>query len=307
MRNLRSVNLNLLPVLRELLRKQNVTHAAQALNISQPAASDALARLRALLKDEILIPDGRKFRLTAYARRIEKTVEDALAHIEGLVFDDPLDLSQEQGVVKIALADYVLHVVGPRLLSQIAAEAPRLTVQFVSLTPSSPQDLSMGAIDFILSAGRHPTEGFERARLFEDHFVCVVPAESPFGDVLTEEEFWAARHAAFTPGDTVLDSLHSAVLRGRERQEFNAVILQSIMLLPMAIKAADAIAVMPWRLAQTLAKSYDVRVVGMPFDLPRIQFDAYWHPQRRHDQLHDWVLRKLTALAEDPCAQAAAE
>src|SRR5690606_32214850 len=152
MRNLRSVNLNLFPVLRELLRKQNVTHAAQALNMSQSAASDALARLRHLLQDEILVPDGRRMRLTSYAQRIEKVVEDCLTQMEELVCELPLDISSEEGTLKIATVDYVVDVFGRKLLRRVAADAPKLTIHFVNISHNSVQDLSAGVVDFILTA-----------------------------------------------------------------------------------------------------------------------------------------------------------
>ena len=44
--NLRSMNLNLLPILQSLLSTRNVTRSAEQLHMSQPAVSDALAKLR---------------------------------------------------------------------------------------------------------------------------------------------------------------------------------------------------------------------------------------------------------------------
>ena len=298
MRNLRSMNLNLLPILRELIRKQNVTHAARALNMSQPAVSDALSRLRHLLNDEILISDGRRLRLSSYAERIAPQIEDLLGHVEALICETPLDMSSEQGIIKIATADYVAETFGANLLRRVTELAPRLTVQFFNVSNESPRQLASGALDFVFTPAQKLPGTMERVPLFSDDVVCVVPESAPFSDVLSYEDFWSARHVAFTPGESVLDSLHSTVLRQVGGREFNAAIMPSMSLLTAAIIATSGIAILPRRLALRQLDQYPIKLAELPFPFPALVVSAYWDPARSQDGIHRWFQKLLSELSE---------
>lgn len=297
MRNLRSVNLNLMPILRELLRKRNVTHAAQALNMSQPAVSDALSRLRQMFQDEILIAEGRELRLTSRAERIQQIVEDSLAQIESLTCDAPLDITTVQGVIKIATADYVVQAFGRSLIARVAQAAPGLTLQFLNIDVDTAHHLSRGAIDFILTPSMGPAGSFERALLFEDRVVCIVPKRSSYGEQLSDEEFWSARHAAYVPGEQLTRSLHSSVLQTMGRHEFNAVLVPNLLLLPLVVEAADAIALLPQRLADTEFVRSHARVAELPFAFPPLRISAAWHSSRNSDAVHRWMREQMVELS----------
>lgn len=296
MRNLRSVNLNLLPVLRELLRKQNVTHAAQALSMSQPAVSEALGRLRHLLKDEIFIADGRHLRLTSRAERIQRSVEVSLDQIETLFNAEPPDMRAERATIRIATADYVVNAFGPELIAAIAEAAPRLTLHFLDINSNSAADLSTGAIDFMLTPAVSPLDYLERATLFSDRAVCLVSKHSKYGAKLTEEEFWTARHAAFAPGDAVAESIHAIILRTIGNQEFNAVIVQNFLLLPMIVEAADLVAIVPERLARADFVQQHARVAELPFQFPPMGVSVMWHRSKNNEPVHRWVRLKMLEL-----------
>lgn len=298
MRNLRSVNLNLLPILRELIRKQNVTHAARALNMSQPAVSDALSRLRHLLNDQILISDGRKLRLSSYAERIAPQIEDLLGHVESLVCEAPLDMASEEGTIKIATADYVVETFGAKLLRRVAELAPRLTIQFFNFSSESPSQLAAGALDFVFTPAQKLPGTMECVPLFSDDVVCVVPESASFSDSLSYEDFWSARHVAFTPGESVHDSMHSTVLRQLGGREFNAAIVPNMGLLTSAVVATNGIAILPRRLAMRHLEQYPIRLAELPFPFPALMISAYWDPAQSHDGVHRWFQNLLTELSE---------
>lgn len=81
----RRLDLNLLVVLDALLREHSVSKAAKQLNLSQPAVSSALSRLREYFNDEILVAHGRHMEQTALAARLAPQVTRALAEIETLI------------------------------------------------------------------------------------------------------------------------------------------------------------------------------------------------------------------------------
>lgn len=296
--SLRTINLNMLPILREVLRRRNVTQAAEALNVSQSVVSEALSRARRLLEDELLVADGRQMRLTERAHAVYETLDASLTDIEALLSDESLDIASESGVIRIATADYVVHAFGLRLIERVAKAAPRLTVQFVDIGPHSSAALSRGAIDFILTPAliREPLEAIH---LFDDRAVCIVPNKSGYGEQLTDEEFWSARHAAFTPGDAILHSMHKDILQQVGREEFNAVIVQTFLLLPMILEAAGAIALIPERLAKTAFVQSRSRIALPPLEFPVLRVQAYWHSSATNDPVHMWMREQMSLTAAE--------
>ncbi len=287
-RRLRAVNLNLLPVMRELLRKRNVTHAAEALLMSQPAVSEALGRLRHLFQDDILVAKGRQFELTPLAERLRPMLETSLDQIEVLLSTPVFDPLEVKGSVKVATADYVVSIFGTELLKRLRTAAPRLTVHFIDITPQSIDELRSNEIDFILTPASAAMLEFERHPLFEDEAVCVVPADSPIKGTIAEKDFWSARHAAFSPGGTLSASLHAQVLQEMGREEFNAVVVQSFMLLPFLVSSTGTIAIVPRLLAQRLAPMAKVRIANLPFSFPKLRIFAFWNRAKSQDPAHHW-------------------
>ena len=64
---LRMVDLNLLTVFDAVMQEQNITRAAHVLGMSQPAVSNAVARLKVMFNDELFVRYGRGIQPTARA------------------------------------------------------------------------------------------------------------------------------------------------------------------------------------------------------------------------------------------------
>ena len=82
--SIRSINLNLIPILQALLKEESVAKAAIQVNLSQPAMSGALARLRLILDDPLLVRVGRSMRLTPRAERLRRQLDEICGQVEVL-------------------------------------------------------------------------------------------------------------------------------------------------------------------------------------------------------------------------------
>lgn len=298
MRNLRSFNLNLLPILRELLRKRNVSRAAIALNMSQSSVSEALGRLRLIFDDEILVREGREFRPTMMAERIEGIVEQALGEIEALLCNLDFDPSLATGSIRIATADYVALVFGVRLAEAISASASELAIEFLDVRLHSPKDLESDQLDFIIAPRSPSLKNFQLLPLFEDRAVCIVGANSQFASGVTVKNFWRARHAVYAPGGSLPSSINSVVMDNLGREKFNAVIVESFAVLPFIVEASDMIALVPELLAQRVAAMANIKLFDLPFAFPKIEICAAWHDRKRHDPRHRWIREALVNIKD---------
>ena len=122
---LRRLDLNLLPVFVALMRERSVTRAGQALFLSQPAASAALARLRAAFHDELFVRNGNALEATPRAESLMAELEPALRAVAGAVAGaTPFDPAMDGRVFRIGWSDDVAIAALPRLLPLLREAAP---------------------------------------------------------------------------------------------------------------------------------------------------------------------------------------
>jgi LysR family transcriptional regulator, nod-box dependent transcriptional activator len=117
--NIRTFDLNLLRALLALLETQSVSAAARQLNLTQPATSAALARLRHALADVLLIREGNRMSLSARAERLLPHVRLILAQIEDALSDCVFDPQTSERTFRIAATDDAIEIVVAPLIERL--------------------------------------------------------------------------------------------------------------------------------------------------------------------------------------------
>jgi DNA-binding transcriptional LysR family regulator len=182
--NLRSVDLNLLVALDALLRELHVTRAADCIGLSQPAMSNALARLRHIFKDELLVRTPTGMQATPRALKLMEPTRQVIRQIERVFESDPgFDPRQSDRIFAVRLSDLLQLLLLPSLLERIGPEAPAVAFVIVHPPPAprTVEALEKDEIDLAVSMGlEHP--GPIRAEvLFSDRMVCVMRRTHPLG------------------------------------------------------------------------------------------------------------------------------
>lgn len=289
---LRRVNLNLLPILRELLRQKSVTSAARALNMSQPACSDALSRLRHLLGDQILVGRGRGYVLSPFAEELVQPLERALGEMEALIVPHHFDPAQSRGVLKIATADYAGLLLGPLLLAQLERLAPGVTIEFLDVTSRSPEQLRGGEIDLIICpAGldRLCLDGFATVTLFKDEIVCLVDRHSEIESILSQSEFVRRKTILFGSLSDDGASFVESELRLRHQPIGHVVRVTSFLLMPFLVEDSPNVAFVQRRLAERMVRATRTKLVLPPFRFPELDIKMAWSASNERDALHSWL------------------
>src|SRR5215470_12779025 len=136
MGNVSSIDINLLVALAALLEERNLTRAAEKTNMSQPAMSGALARLRRYFDDELLVRDGRAFRLTPLAGRLLPDVREALRQVERTLEARPrFDPATSTRTFSLVMSDYAVTVLIDPLLRRTHEVAPGVGLTISPLPP----------------------------------------------------------------------------------------------------------------------------------------------------------------------------
>lgn len=300
--NLRNVDLNLLVVLNTLLEEMSVTRAAQRLGMSQPAVSRALARLRALFSDALLVDGPGGYMLSARADEIRPALRQTLAGLGAILEASPFDPATATGRVRLLMTDLHAAVLAPHLLDRLAREAPSLDLDILAPGPAIFEALESDAVDAVAGVFHEAPAGIRRRTLFEDSFVTLMRAEHPASGLkLTLERYLHLDHivvAVTGVGRAPVDEMLSAM--GRKRR-----VKVSVPSFFSALEIAarfDLIMTLPASLAHMAAGMGRFVTLPPPVDPGRFTLSLLWHARHQDAPRHIW-LRQTIAAASDGMAR----
>lgn len=307
-RRLRQTNLNLLPVLREILKHRSVTRAALELNLTQSAVSNSLRRLREHFADELLVKDGRGLRLTPKAVSLIDPLERALGAVSDVLAGEAFAPETSQRRYRIATADYVTAVLTPALARLLGHDAPSISVQMVTARARSSEDLRLENIDLLITpreivaaaifdAPRVMRE-FRFEALARDPFVCVGRADDEaLARGLTREAYLARPHASFFLDLDVHASLEHGYLQANGLTQFDRILTSDFSVLPLVAAASDCLALVPQSLARLVQTDLGLRAVPPPLPVPDLDLVMIWLKRRDEDAELAWLRAALHRCA----------
>ena len=193
--NLNRIDLNLLVYLDALLRERNVTQAANTLNLSQPAMSNGLRRLRELFDDPLLVRTSEGMTPTERALELEPVVREVLTSIDRAVQQrsafEPQDAHR---VFRIMASDYAESTLLPTVLGKLRNLAPGLTLDIMTPSDVSFLDVERGKVDMVINRFDSMPQSFHQIHLWNDSFTCVLSPENPVLDDFTLDNYLKANH-----------------------------------------------------------------------------------------------------------------
>ncbi|MBI2319620.1 MAG: LysR family transcriptional regulator, partial [Betaproteobacteria bacterium] len=171
---LKDVDLNLLVVFQQLFKDRQVSAAAVSLDLSQPAVSSALNRLRRILGDQLFVRTGHGMLPTPFAEELEEKIADALHAINGaLNHQETFDPRTSTHNFTLSMADVGEVYFLPRFMAALAREAPHVTITSVRHASDLPEDMATGKVDLAVGALPGLKTNFFQRRLFPQRYVCL--------------------------------------------------------------------------------------------------------------------------------------
>lgn len=291
-RTLAAIDLNLLVVLRALLTERHVTRAAARVGLSQSATSHALSRLRELYGDPLLVRSGRTLSLTPRAERLLPSLARGLGELESAVAPEPeFEPSTARRTFTLNISDYLQALIIGPLLRQLAQCAPGVDLSVV-VFPNSRELLDSGAVDLVVSVANPELGGMSREKLFDEDFVCMVRRNHPdIKRAPSLARYLAQRHLVIAPSGTP-GSLVDTLLARRGLERRVALRVTNFLIAPVVVCETDLVNTMPARLARHLARTYPLRLLAPPLELPEFEYSMFWHPRLDRDPAQLW-LREL--------------
>ncbi|NTZ99087.1 LysR family transcriptional regulator [Pseudomonas koreensis] len=293
MNDLRRIDLNLLVILDALLSEQHVTRAAERLHLSQPAVSHALARLRDVLGDPLLVRAGSTLVPTARALELVAPLAEALAQVQSLLAPNTFDPATARRTFRVAMSDYGAAIILPGLIRTLRREAPGIDLQ---ISHASREGMLDGVLngDIDLAAGVFPEMPNElrSSVLFEERYVCLLDRRRlPADGVLDLPTYLSRPHVLLEMRGSGTPEIERALTALRERRRV-AISLPHWSVAPQLISGTDLILTVSSRSVRDIDQQQLI-VLPPPFEIAPFTFVLAWHKRRGGDQALNWLNRRI--------------
>ncbi len=304
--NVNRIDLNLLVYLDALLRERNVTQAANQLNLSQPAMSNGLRRLRDLFDDPLLVRTSDGMTPTERALELEPIIRDVLTNIDRAVQPrSDFDPENAQRVFRIMASDYAESTLLPTVLGQLRTLAPGLTLDIMTPSDVSYLDVERGKVDMVINRFDSMPQSFHQILLWNDTFSCLLSPENPVLEDFTLENYLKANHVwvsktgmgvgvGVDPGDVQRLGWVDAALNKLGKKRQIRVFTRHYQAAMTMAEQNDLIVTLPTRAAKLKANNPKVVLRDPPLEIPPLELQMAWSPLLQHNPANKW-LRKLIA------------
>jgi DNA-binding transcriptional LysR family regulator len=298
MKSLRELDLNLLVVFHEIQRVRRISLAAQALGMSQPAVSNALARLRRTFDDALFVRTTAGMQPTPLAEQLAEPVAAALALLQtGLAPREHFDPAASTRGFTIAMTDVAEIHFMPGLVRHCLEQAPQLRIAIVRASGTElANGLEAGRIDLAVGAYDDISASYFQQRLFQQDCVTLYRLGHAFGEGRMDlEKFRAARHLLVTeatsPYAQIRQALERAGIRGDALMQ-----VPSLLSAPLIVADSELVATVPRRLAERMAPALGLGFVKPPIRLPLLHTNSFWHRRFHQDPGNRWLRGLISSM-----------
>jgi DNA-binding transcriptional LysR family regulator len=309
--SIKGIDLNLLVYLDVLLRKRNVTRAAESLGISQPAMSNGLKRLRELFSDPLLVRTSHGMSPTERAEHLQPLVREIVASVEKAIEpDNQFDASNADRVFRISVSDYGESTLLPSLLRRMRSEAPNITLDVLTPSDVSFEDLEGGNVDLVINRFDALPQSFHQRTIWRDSFSCVFSTHNPIRKNFTLESYLESSHVWVSKtgmgvgvgvdpaAGRHLGWVDDALARLRKKRRIRVFTRHYRVAMQLA-ELRDLIITLPTKAANLMKDQPDVIIMPPPFEIPEIELQMAWSPLMQHNPAHQWLRNLIADVAHD--------
>lgn len=290
--NINSLDLNLLLAFDAIDRERNITLAAERVGLSQPALSNALARLRKLLNDPLFVRTAKGMEPTPYAVRLSGPIRKACELIDGaLKIDASFDPTRTSRKFSVYMTDIGEAVMLPRLLRHLQTFAPRIGINIETIPKHGIQEaMTSGDVDLAVGLFEGLGGGFFEQRLYRDDFVCIVRADHPtVGNTFSQQQFIDLPHVLVSSGGTGHEAAIEKIVVKQRVKRSVALSVPHFLALPAIVAQTDATGTVPRKLALSFMNSINIKLLTSPIKFPTIEIKQHWHARYHHDPANKWL------------------
>jgi LysR family nod box-dependent transcriptional activator len=285
------LDLNLLVAMDALFAEMSVSRAGERLHLSQSATSGALARLRDVFHDPLLVQVGRKLTLTPLAEGLVQPVRQFLLQAEAILHTNPeFDPATSNRKFRVMMSDYVETVVMTELLPRMEKLAPGVGVHLISNIEGL-EELERGEIDLAITPTKYLSAEHPAEPLFDDEFTCVVwSGNKKVSRTISRDAFLNLGHVVVRFGrHQQIPTFDELFIEQFSHERKIEVVTTAFNLVPHLLIGTARIATLHRRLAAFYQRYLPLKLLDPPFKIPRLEESMQWHRSRDHDPGTIWL------------------
>lgn len=307
---LSDIDLNLLVLFQHLIVERRVSKVAENMGLTQPAVSNALAKLRRTFGDELFLRTPSGMVPTPFAEQLSEPIGYALGMIHsGLNQRTQFEPANVKRTVTIGMTDIGEIVFLPALLERLGREAPGVTLNTVRNTAVNLRDdMESGKVDLAIGLLPNLKAGFFQRRLFRQRYVCLFRRGHTLDRPrVTLAGYRAAEHLVIVSAGTGHGTVDELIRKAGIDRVVRLTVPHFVSVGHILQRTA-LVATVPERLAETLVEPFDLTLRPHPVTLPDAAINMFWHAKVHREPANQWLRGVIFDLfGSDPSREATSE
>lgn len=292
--NLRSIDLNLLPVFVAVVEEGQLSRAALRLGMSQPAVSAALQRLRLSVDDVLFTRSRNGLSPTPRAQALYQQVNNGLQTlIEALDPGQGFNPAHSERVLRLIAVDYFETLMLGSLIREVRQHSPTLGIEVLPQQEGWQRQLLNAEVDMVLDSQMPEDERITGEKISEEQLVVVARRDHPgIKGKISLDDFLQAEHVVLPLRERRVLPLDEILGRPGWRRRVGAHVGHYGNLLSVASQT-DLIATVPKRLAMVQAQALKLQVLDFPVPTPAVPIYLMWPKALDKDPAHRWFRQRI--------------
>ena len=285
---IKDTDLNLFIAFDVIYTEKNLTKSGQVLGITQPAVSNALARLRDLFNDELFIRTSRGMIPTPVANQLIGDIRNALSLIQNTIsVSEKFDPSTAEMTFKISIGDTSEYRLLPLLIKELAEIAPKVKVEtYLTARKDAPRELASGAIDFSIDPPLQSDQHLKHEKIYQEDYVMIVRKDHPILEKqnITLEDYLDLSHIHISNRKTGMGHVDMTLYKlGLTRDIYLRA--QHFLVAPYIVEQSD----MAITTTKGFAVDRNLAWKELPFDIDPLVLHLYWHENNDNESSSKWM------------------
>jgi DNA-binding transcriptional LysR family regulator len=298
--HLPSIDLNLLPALEALLKRRHVSHAASDVGLSQPAMSRALARLRIVLGDTLLIRvAGGGYALTPRGEALAGQLAGALDQVKAVFQPPSFNPAQVERTIRIAGLDTHAVLLAPALMARLAKDAPGIDIRIESYGADLVERMETGRLDLAFAVATTPLPPGTRSEIYaSDKLTLILRKGHPLAKrKWTIEDYGRVSHVGISILGDAGSDLDAQLARAGVRRRM-ALVTPHFMATLATVAQTNMASTISRVFAEKFADQFNLVLKAPP--LPNVDLDltVVWSRVRAADPVLAWVREAIREAAK---------
>lgn len=293
-----SQDLAFLHIFNAIMTEGSITHAADQLAMTQPAVSNAVARMRDRWHDPLFVKKGRNIVPTAFALSLWDQVRDPLYALSNALGSNEFDASLSQRKFRISLDDILAQIIWPPLVKQLAQDAPAIDLYAVPFSRSTAvSNLREALVDLVIGPLIAEDHSIRSHWLFDTRYLLAMRKDHPLANQEMDlAAYLQAKHLVVTTSGDATGVVDLALQKqGLSRRV--AATANQFGLVPQLLAESDLVAVVPEMVAKHMLQNY--WLTEPPIEIEATSVYMLWHARHERDAGLIWMremLKKVLTL-----------